>query len=812
MKKTIIAFFLVINYIISDVFADSVIQEIRCNGLQRISLDTVLFALPIKVGTILNKENIADCIKILFATGFFQEIFISNYNGIITITVKECPIINTITICKNKSLKSEEVQQILENNDIKSGNPLNQYALYTIKRNLENICYNFGKFNATVQIITTSLARNQSDVQIIFSENKSAKVSQIKIFGNRSFSQKHLLKQFTLYNQLKWKNITFRKTYQKQKLLHDLELLRDFYLNRGYAKFRIDDIQINISPDNKNVYLDIYINEGCKYHFKSTIICGNVFNYLPDFKEHLQIKPGELYNNKKIRETEYNIQYALGRYGYIKPNILTECSFDDCNKLIQLYIYIDVGRRFYVREIRFVGNDLTKDSVIRRELRQIEQAPLNYINVLQDQKQLQYFSYFKKVDTHIEYIPYLSNQLDLIYIIEERNTGNLNINFGFGTESGVNMQINIYQDNLLGTGNMLSMTTTKNRHQTYVDISMLKKYIGVKKTNISGKVFYNNFMHNNLDLSNYNMKNYGCNINYSYPLAMYISYDTGLSYISNNLNQIAPQIAIWRYLYSMGIDPLANQDNRGLNSNINIYSHDFLLNSTWTWNNLNRMYFPEFGSRVCITSNVTLPGSNNKYYKIIFDGNHYLSLDQHSKWVLMNTIYTGYAGGLYKPKESPFYDNFYIGGIETIRGFQLNGIGPKAAYYHCNDCDKTYATCSVRNSFDSIGGNAVTLVKNELTVPILSYINNKSEYFDLARLSLFIDAGTIWDTHWKNTEATRVAGISDYGMFSHIRISSGISLKWMSPIGPVMFSYAKLINKYPEDIEEPFQFSIGKSW
>lgn len=811
MKKVIITFLLIINQITCNAVADSVVNEIHCDGLQRVSLDTVLFNLPIKIGATISEDNISDCIKMLFATGYFENISISDHDGVIVITVKERPIINTIKIYKNKTIKSEVIQKILDIKNIKTGNPLSNCSIHEVKKELENICYSFGKFNTVVQVIMTPLTRNRLDLQIVFSEGKTIKINRINIFGNRAFSEKQLLKQFTLYNQMKRKNIMPDKIYQKQKLFHDLEQLRAFYLNHGYAKFRIDDTQINTTLDKKKVDLVIYITEGYQYFLKSLVIRGNILNQIPKIKEYFHIKPEELYNNKKINEIEHKIKYALEKLGYIQPKISKEYSFNDQQKTIILYIYVDIGNRFYVRSIRFEGNDHTKDLIIRREIQQIEQAPLNYNNVLEDQKFLQRFSYFQTIDPRIEYIVNLPNQVDLIYNIRERNTGNLNVSLGFGTESGLNMQISIHQENLLGTGNTVSITANKNRYQTYFDASILKKYIGIKKINVSGKIFYNNFIHNKVELSNYNMQNYGIGINYEYPLTTYASYNIGLNYISNNLSQIEPQIAIWRYLYSIGINPLIISNDKNLNSKINFCANDVLLVSIWTINNLNRIYFPEYGSRISMTGNVTLPGSNNKYYKIIFDGNHYISLDKRSKWILMHNLYAGYVGGLYNQKESPFYDNFYIGGIETIRGFRLNSIGPKAAYYNCQDSDINYDTCTIKNSSDSVGGNAVTLIKSELIVPILSYINT-AEYFNLARVSLFIDTGTIWDTHWKNTSATQAAGIVDYSIFSHIRISSGISLKWISPIGPIVFSYAKLIKKYPEDIEEPFQFSIGKSW
>lgn len=812
MKKMVIIFFLIINFVMYNAIADSVVHKIYCNGLQRVPLDSVLSILPIKIGNIVDEYNISDCIKILFHTGYFEEVFILNSEGIISIEVKEWPVINTIKICKNKVVKSELIQEILNKKNIKSGYPLNNCSINEAKQELENICHNFGKLNATVQLITIPLDRNRLNLQVVFCEGKFIKVKNINIFGNRSFSQKRLLKNFSLYNQLKYKYIRFYKVYQKQRLFYDLEKLKNFYLNNGYAKFSIDDIQINLTSDKNNVNIVIYITEGYQYTIQSVVMYGDILDRIPELGKKLQIEPGKLYNNKKIIEMEYNIQYVLRKFGYIQPDITVEYNFNDQNKIIKLYLYVDTGKRLYVRDIRFEGNDVTRDSVLRREIQQMEQTPLNYNTVLKDQKQLQSLNYLKSVNTRFEYISNSSDQINLIYNVEERNSGALNLSFGFGAESGVNMQIALHQENFLGTGDTISVTAIKNNYQTYFDTSILKKYFGIKKSNISGKIFYNNFVYNKINLSNYNMKNYGANISYLYPLNISKSYDIGLNYIVNDLHRIVPQVAIWRYLYSLNLDPLNFVNHNNLNDNISFKANDMLLVLTWTLNNLDKNYFPRYGSFISVINSITLPGSSNNYYKIIVDNSNYMSLDKYSNWVLMNGIYIGYAGGLYKHKESPFYDNFYIGGIGTIRGFQFNSIGPKAAYYKCRSCDKNYSTCIIKDSSDTVGGNAIFLIKSELEVPILSSCINISEYYNIIRTLLFIDAGTVWDTYWKNTAATCAAGILDYSVYSHIRISSGIALKWISPIGPIVVSYAKLVKKYSGDIEEPFQFSIGKSW
>ncbi|AWG83096.1 outer membrane protein assembly factor BamA [Vibrio parahaemolyticus] len=787
----------------ANVAENFVVQDIEIDGLQRVALGAALLKMPVRVGDTIDQGDVAEIIRALYASGNFEDVKVLRDGGVLMVQVKERPTIASISFSGNKAIKDEQLQENLNASGVREGEALDRTTLSNIEKGLEDFYYSVGKYNATVKAVVTPLPRNRSDLKFVFTEGVSAKIQQINFIGNEVFSDEELLSRFNLNVDVPWWNFLADEKYQKQVLAGDIEALKSFYLDRGYLKFNVDSTQVAISPDKKGVYITLGLEEGEVYTVKDVKFRGDLIGEEATFERLVPFEDNETYNGSLVTSMEEGIKRVLGESGYAYPQVNTIPEFDDENKQVSLVVNVDPGNRIYVRDIRFTGNNSTKDEVLRREMRQMEGSWLNSKSIETGKTRLNRLGYFENVEVQTVRVPGSDDQVDLVYSVKEANSGSVNFGVGYGTESGVSFQVGLQQDNFLGSGNRVGINAMMNDYQKNVSLDYRDPYWNLDGVSLGGKIFYDEFEASEAGIVDYTNQSYGASLTWGFPFDELNRFEFGVGYTHNKIGNLSPYLQVEQFLQAQA----DNIDSSGaLNTN------DFDFNISWTRNNLNRGYFPTAGNHQRAFYKMTVPGSDVQYFKMQYDVRQYVPLTKKHEFTLLFRGRLGYGNGYGQTDGNdnlfPFYENYYAGGFTTLRGFGSNSVGPKAVYRDYSGSNNGADTATD----DSVGGNAVALASIELIVPTPFA---SDEVRNQIRTSIFFDMASIWDTEFDYRDSGAEYGdryYYDYSDPTNYRSSYGAALQWMSPMGPLVFSLAKPIKKFDGDDEEFFTFTIGRTF
>ncbi|QJC31663.1 outer membrane protein assembly factor BamA [Enterobacteriaceae endosymbiont of Donacia tomentosa] len=789
------------------------VQKIIFFGLNKLKLNDVLAKTPIKIGECISDTDLTKIIHILFITGFFEDINIFKHKNTIIIKVVEKPMISNISIKNNTTIKTSIIKEFLKNIGIKNKAILDRQLLFTFKNNIERIFYENGMFYSNIKIKIVINKNRTVNITIFFNEKNATKVKQINILGNHFYSTDFLIKYLNINNNFLFffpKRDKYNFTYLNEKI----SKLQELYLDHGFPKFKIQHITQNLSYDKKNMFLTIKIKENQQFRIAKIILNINKNKYLKHIKNMVNISPGELYQEKKIVQLKDDIISYLGNYGFLNPNIKIFKDFNIKNHILTLILQIDVNKKYYVRKIEFSGNISTKNSILRRVTYQKEGAWFNSKLIEKTRRKLLSLGYFTKVEVLLHKNHDIFHTLDVIFQVQEEDTGDFSFNGGVGGwVETVSLQNVIKQENFLGTDNDIFINSNINNFHSYVEFLFNKNNVYFKDLSIGIKIsldntrdntnnsnYYNNFMNHN--------KGFGAVI--KYPITENILLESNVGFSKNYITNINNELTLLHFLKKIGYKVYSYPKK-------NFILNELSISYSLLYNNLDNQKFPIFGQVGFLEAYFSFPWyDRTSNYKINFDYTHYIPLSfKRKKEDLKNNdvfIYLfkanigyghGFLGGTF-----PVYNNFYLGGINSIRGYKPNSIGPKAMYLNTkyNNCDNNRSICMSNNA---IGGNFVININQELIIP-MNFLSEK--YKEKIRSSIFFDIGNLFNTLVEDNYLYKLYKIPGLKILSDIRSSLGISVKWKSSIGKFEISYAHPFKKYETDQVEQLQFHIGKTW
>ncbi|MCE2571462.1 outer membrane protein assembly factor BamA [Motilimonas eburnea] len=788
------------------VFADSfTVEDIQVEGLQRVTLGAALLNLPIRVGDEVDAFTLSQAVKSLYKSGNFEDVQVYRDNGQLIIKVLERPTISNIELSGNKTIKEEELRETLKSSGVRVGDALDRTSLSNIEKSLEDFYHSVGKYGAKVTAIATPLPRNRVDLKFNFVEGRSAQIQQINIVGNTVFDEQDLLKQLELTDSAPWWNFLADQKYQKQKLAGDLETLRSYYLDRGYIRVNMNETQVSMTPDRKGIYITVNLNEGEKYTLKDVAITGNLLGKEEQINQLVVLKSGETYSGADVTNTEEIISKFLGRHGYAYPKVTTYPEVNDDDKTVSLTISIDPGQRIYVRRINISGNQETKDVVLRREMRQMEGTWLSSENVELSRSRLNRLGFFETVDINTTRVPGRDDLVDVEVNVKEQAAGSINAGIGFGTESGLSLSAGVQQNNFLGSGNKVGINASLNDYSKNVDLDYTNPYFTRDGVSAGGRIFYSDFEAGEANIVDYNNTTYGIRGNLGFPVDEYNRLSFGMGLERNKISQLKAYAQVQQFweIYKSELED---------DGSVSFDTLDFT--ASWTRNTLDRGQFATSGSYQSLSGKVTVPSSDLQYFKVSYEIRNYNRISDTGDWTFLTRGRLGYGNGYGKIDGNdqilPFFENFYAGGFSSVRGFRSNTIGPKALYL-ANDNGNS----SVVATDDSVGGNAMYTLSTELIVPT-PFIDEG--YARQIRTSFFIDAGESWDTefntNWANLDncIKNCSYIDDYSKPGRVRVSAGMQIQWLSPMGPLVFTLAQPLKEYDGDRTEFFSFNIGQTF
>lgn len=737
-----------------------VVKDIRVEGLQRVEPGTVFSYLPVKVGETFTDDKGADAIRALYNTGFFKDVKVESDGQVLVVTVEERPAVSQLEFTGIKEFDKDALKKSLKAVGVAEARYYDKALIDKAEQELKRQYVSRGYYAAEVITTVTPVERNRVAIVFNVDEGQVSKIVQINIVGNQAFKEKDLREEMQLStpNWLSW--YTKNDLYSKQKLTADLEAIRSYYLNRGYLEFVIESTQVSITPDKKGIYLNINIREGQQYKVASVKLAGELLNKEDELTKLVNLKIGDVFSSAKLTESTKAIADKLGAYGYAFAAINPQPNLQKDKQLVDLNLVVDPGKRTYVRKINVSGNAKTRDEVIRREMRQLESSWFDSEKLKLSKDRINRLGYFTDVEVNTEDIPGVSDQVDVGIKVTEKPTGSLSLGAGFSSTDKLILTAGISQENAFGTGTSIGLNVNTGKTNRTLALSNYDPYFtedGISRfteiyTRTTRPLYYTGD-------SEYKIVTTGGNFKLGVPYSEVdrVFFGLGIEQLSMETSVNTPQSYL-NYVSSYG------------KSNMNL---PFTIG--WSRDARDSALIPSRGTYQQVNVEVGTPAADLQYFKIYYQHQYFYPFSKGN--ILSFNGEIGY-GDTYSNKPFPITKNYFVGGIGSVRGYQPGSLGP------------SYVNAA--GAIVPVGASSKLVGNAEYTFPVPGSGVDKT-----LRIFSFFDAGNIYD------------GAPD---FSGLRTSYGLGLSWISPLGPLKFSYAFPMSKKPGDRLQRFQFQIGTAF
>ena len=733
------------------------LKDIRVEGLQRIESGTVFASLPFRVGDMYNDESGAAAIRALFALGLFKDVRLDAQGDVLVVIVEERPSISEVEWVGLKEFDKDVLVKALKEVGISEGRPFDKALADKAEQELKRQYITRSLYGAEVVTTVTPVDRNRVKLTFTVSEGGPSKIKEIRITGNQNFSEGTLKDQFNLDvgGWLSW--YTKSDRYSRTKLNADLEALRSYYLSRGFLEFRIDSTQVAISPDKQDISIAINVTEGERFVVSGVKLEGNYLGKEDEFKALVKIGLGQPYNAETVAETNKAFTDYFGKFGFAFARVDARPEIDRLTNRVNFVLIAEPSRRAYVRRINVAGNNRTRDEVVRREFRQLESAWYDGDKIKLSRDRVDRLGFFTEVNIDTQEVPATTDQVDLTVNVVEKPTGSVSLGAGFSSTEKVALSFGIRQENAFGSGNYLATEINTSKYNRTIVISTTDPYFTPEGISRTIDVFHRTTRPYLGDLNAYSLVNSGAGMRFGVPFS-----EIDTVYFGANLEQTS-------------IRPGNNLPNAYVEymQQFGYTSNSLPFTIGWARDGRDSALVPTRGILQRFNSDLSASG-DARYVRTNYQIQQYTPLTK--KYTLALNADLGWGQGL-SNRPYPLFKNYFVGGLGSVRGFQQSSLGPS---------DST-------NSL-YLGGPKKIVLNAELMAPFPGAGNDRT-----LRLFAFTDVG-------------RAFGENEKINFNELRSSIGVGLSWISPMGPLRFSYALPMKRQVTDKIQRLQFQIGTSF